>query len=147
MNLACKTTVIGFLLLTFGCSCSKDTRTSPPPGTHRTIYTWVDDIFYVQKQDYAEFAFDAVMNDTVYGEVLLLEGEDISMLGILDEENFEKWETNEICQFIQYLHNKQYCEFYFSMPVTDRCYLVILNSGSQYPIEARAAVHVARWQE
>ena len=128
-------------------SCSKDNRTSPPPGTHRVIYQWVDNIFFVPEDDYREFAFNAIINDTVYGEVLLLEGDEIAMCGIMDEENFLKWENNQTCQFIKYYDNKQYYEFYFSMPVSDCCYLVIFNAGSQSSIEVRAAVHVARWEE
>ncbi len=133
--------------LTLMCACSKDSGTSPPPGTHRVVYTWVDDIFYVQGDDHSEFAFDAMINDTVYGELLLLDGEEIAMCAILDEENFLKWENNQTCQFIQYFNNKQYYEFYFCMPISDKCYLVILNSGSQSYIEVRAAVNVARWEK
>jgi hypothetical protein len=136
-----------FVLLVIGCSCSKDSRTSPPPGTHRVVYRWVEGIFYVQGNDYREFPFDAVINDTVYGEVLLLNGEEIAMCGILDETNFHKWENNQACQFIQYGDNKQYYEFYFCMPLSNRCYLVIFNAGSQNYIEVRTSVHVARWEK
>lgn len=134
-------------LLMLGYSCSKDSGTSPPPGTHRVVHTWVDDIFYVQADDHSEFAFDAIINDTVYGEVLLLDGDEISMCGILDEENYHRWQNNQTCQFLQYLDNKQYYEFYFCMPISDRCYLVVLNSASQSYIEVRAAVNVARWEK
>lgn len=111
------------------------------------MYTWVEDIFYIQSEDYREYAFDALVNDTVYGEVLLLNGEEIAMCAILDEENFLDWENGQTCHFIQYADNKQYYEFYFSMPVSDRCYLVVMNSGSQSSIEVRAAMHVARWEK
>jgi hypothetical protein len=128
-------------------ACSKESPASPPPGTHRLVYTWVDDIFYVQCNDYREFGFNAVINDTVYGEVRLLNGEEIAMCGILDESNFEKWENNQTCQYIQYYDNKQNYELYFCMPVSDRCYLVVLNAGSQSSIEVRATMHVARWED
>lgn len=136
--------VVFFML--FG-ACSKDYGTSPPPGTHRVVYQWVDDIFYVPRNEYTEFGFDALVNDTVYGEVMLLNGEEIAMCAIMDEENFERWENSQACQFIQYYHNKQYYEFYFCMPVSDRCYLVVLSGDSLSSIEARAAMHVARWEK
>ncbi len=128
-------------------ACSKDGTTAPPAGTERIVYRWIDDIFYVQRNDYREFAFTSVINDTVYGEVVLLQGEEIGMCAIMDEENFLKWENDQTCQFIQYSSGKQYYEFYFCMPVSGNCYLVVLNTNAANAIEVRAAIYVARWEK
>lgn len=134
------------VILALSAACSRDSSISPPPGTTRNVYRWLDDIFYVQQNEYREFAFNSVINDTVYGEVVLLNGEEISMCAIMDEENFIKWENDQTCQFIQYFSGQQYYEFYFCMPVSGSCYLVVLNAWPN-SIEVRAAIYVARWEQ
>lgn len=138
--------ILVIILITFNCLWFRDRPTQPPEGTHKELYKWINDEFSVPSGGYKAFEFDAIKQDTVLASITLTEGEKITCFSIIDDENFQKWKSNDPCDFIYYQGTSQGGEFYIWIPHTAKCYFVAVNHLN-YTIWVRADITVHRWEK
>jgi hypothetical protein len=141
-----KIALVCLLILTLNCLWFKDRPTKPPAGTHKEIYSWVCEDFYIPPGGNKEFPFDCIEHDTVRGDIALKQGEYITTWCIIDDENFEKWKANEDCEFLFYHNYSLGGQFYIWIPYTETYHFVVINHLSE-TIWIIAEVTLERWEK
>jgi hypothetical protein len=106
----------------------------------------VKDEFSIPSGGDKVFPFDVIENDTVHGYLTLTQGEQITCFCLIDDENLQKWKSNQTCEFIYYVGNSAGENFYLWMPYTGSCNFVVVNHLG-YTIWVRAEIIVSRWEK
>lgn len=141
-------TCFGIFLLALNCIwLERDSPTKPPPGTHKEQFLWLNQDITIAPYSYKAFPKNLQYQDTLNGAISLLEGDFIACYFIADDDNYHKWISLESCEFIYYQSNSYGGSFYIWMPVTDKCYYVILNSDYDNTIKVHSNITITRWVE
>jgi hypothetical protein len=146
INFFVKTTLISLLVVPMNCLWLRERPTKPPAGTHKEIYSWVNEDFFVSPGSNKAFPFDCIEHDTVRGDITLKQGEYITSWCIIDDENYQKWKSNEDCEFLFYRNNSLGGEFYIWIPYTAAYHFVVINHLSE-TIWVIAEVTLERWEK
>lgn len=141
-----KLALICLLLLLLNCLWFRDRPTSPPAGTHKEIYSWVNEDFAVSAGGYKAYPFDCLEDDTVRGDIMLTQGEYITCFCIIDDENFQKWKSNDPCEFLLSTNYSTGGQFHIRLPYTATFHFVVVNHLGQ-TIWVRAEVTLERWEK
>ena len=141
------TLLLFLLLLPLSCLWfDRNTPTEPPPGTHREQLIWLDQDITIGSWSNKAYFHEVLYQDTVFGEITLIEGNFINFFFVSDDYNYREWKHGGgVINFIYSSYHSHGGTFHFWMPKTDTCVFCVQNAELDDHITIHAYITITRW--